>query len=74
MEDLNIVSKYYENLERQGSGSKEITLKALCFIYTLSPLSKIVNMGCITSGQTITLAQNTPCTITVIDKITDSEK
>jgi hypothetical protein len=30
--DLNVIHEYFSNVERQGPGSPEITLKALSFI------------------------------------------
>ncbi len=58
--DLNIICDYYSNLERQGPGSPEITLKALSFIENLSDESSIVDIGCGTGGQTMVLAQHAP--------------
>lgn len=61
--DLNIIYEYFSNLERQGPGSPEITLKALGFIDGLTEKSKVADIGCGTGGQTLVLAQNTPCEI-----------
>ena len=41
--DLNMIYEYYSNTERQGSGSPEITLKALSFIDGLTEKSKIAD-------------------------------
>ncbi len=65
--DLNMICEYYSNVERQGPGSPEITLKALSFIEGLTGKSKIADIGCGTGGQTMTLAQNTPGHITGVD-------
>jgi SAM-dependent methyltransferase len=67
MEDLNLLSEYYGSLERQGPGSREVTLKALSFIDPLPSTSQIVDMGCGTGGSTLTLAQNTTGMITGVD-------
>jgi ubiquinone/menaquinone biosynthesis C-methylase UbiE len=65
--DLNVIHDFFSNVERQGPGSPEITLKALSFIEGLSENSKVVDIGCGTGGQTMVLAQNIPCEITGID-------
>ena len=65
--DLNMIYEYYSNTERQGPGSPEITLKALSFIDGLTEKSKVADVGCGTGGQTMVLAQNTPCEIIGID-------
>jgi SAM-dependent methyltransferase len=65
--DLNLIYEYYSNTERQGPGSPEITLKALSFIDGLTEKSKVADVGCGTGGQTMVLAQNTPCEIIGID-------
>lgn len=65
--DFNLIAEYFSNLERQGSGSNEITLKALSFIDNLSNQSRIADIGCGTGGQTMVLAQNAPGQITGID-------
>lgn len=65
--DPEIICDYYSMLDRQGPGSPEITLKALSFIRGLSSESKILDVGCGTGGQTMTLANNTQGNITGID-------
>lgn len=65
--DLNLICEYYSNLERQGPGSPEITIKALSFIDKLTDKSHIVDIGCGTGGQTMVIAQNAPGHITGID-------
>ena len=65
--NLNLICEYYSNLERQGPGSPEITLKALSFIDNLSKESHIVDIGCGTGGQTMVLGQHTEGHITGID-------
>jgi ubiquinone/menaquinone biosynthesis C-methylase UbiE len=69
--DLNMIYDYYSNTERQGPGSPEITLKALSFIDGLTEKSKVADVGCGTGGQTMVLAQNTPCKIIGIDLWSD---
>lgn len=69
--DLNLISEYFSNVERQGPGSPEMTIKALSFIDNLTPQSRIADIGCGTGGQTMTLAQNTPGRITGLDLFPD---
>ena len=69
--DMNILYEYFSNVERQGPGSPEITLKALSFIDGLTKKSKVADIGCGTGGQTMVLAQNIPCEIIGIDLWTD---
>ncbi len=65
--DLNVIYDYFSSVERQGPGSPEITLKALGFIDHLTEKSKVADVGCGTGGQTMVLAQNTPCEIIGIE-------
>ncbi len=65
--DREMIREYFSNLERQGPGSPEVTIKALNFIDNLTNESKIADIGCGTGGQTITLANNTKGYITGID-------
>jgi len=64
---FNLICEYFSLIERQGPGSREMTLKALSFIDNLTELSVIADLGCGTGGQTMTLAQHTPGEITGID-------
>ena len=65
--DFNLICEYFSNIERQGPGSPEATIKALSFIGNLADNSRIADIGCGTGGQTITLAKNAPGKITAID-------
>lgn len=65
--DFNLICEYFAQLERQGPGSLEMTLKALSFIDNLTEDSHIADLGCGTGGQTMTLAQNAPGRITGLD-------
>lgn len=65
--DLEIIVEYFSNLQRQGPGSPEITLKALSFVENLDDKSLIADIGCGSGGQTMVLAQHTPGIITGID-------
>lgn len=65
--DFSLICEYFSNLERQGPGSPEITIKALGFIENLTKESRIADIGCGTGGQTMVMAQNVPGYITGID-------
>jgi len=65
--DFNLICEYFSNVERQGPGSPEVTIKALSFIDNLTNESSIADLGCGTGGQTMVLAQHAPGHITGID-------
>ncbi len=65
--DINLICGYFSDLERQGPGSPDVTIKALSFINNLTEGSCIADIGCGTGGQTMVLAQHTPGRITGID-------
>ena len=69
--DFNLICEYFSNVERQGPGSPEETLKALSFIDGLTDKSRIADLGCGTGGQTMILAQNTPGQIIGLDMFPD---
>lgn len=65
--DFNLICEYFSNLERQGPGSPDTTVKALSFINNLNDKSHIADIGCGTGGQTMVLAQNTSGDIKGVD-------
>jgi len=67
--DLSVVIDFFSQMDRQGPGSEEITLKALNFIDLTGSVGglRIADMGCGTGGQTISLAHNTSAHITAFD-------
>ncbi len=65
--DFELICEYFSNLERQGPGSPEVTIKALSFIDNLNDKSLIADIGCGSGGQTMVLAQHAPGNITGID-------
>ncbi|HDR15068.1 MAG TPA: class I SAM-dependent methyltransferase [Desulfobacteraceae bacterium] len=65
--DFELICEYFSNLERQGPGSPEVTIKALSFVDNLTDESRIADIGCGTGGQTRVLAQHAPGHITGID-------
>lgn len=69
--DFNLICEYFSQVERQGPGSPETTIKALSFIDNLTGESRIADLGCGTGGQTMTLAQNAPGKVTGLDLFPD---
>ena len=66
--ELDLICDYFSNMERQGPGSPEATLKALSFIDTpFTRNSLIADIGCGTGGQTMVLAGHVPGRITGLD-------
>jgi ubiquinone/menaquinone biosynthesis C-methylase UbiE len=65
--DFDLICDYFLNLERQGPGSPEMTLRALSFIDGLGAGSRVADLGCGTGGQTMTLAEATAAHITGLD-------
>jgi SAM-dependent methyltransferase len=69
--DFSLICEYFSMLERQGPGSREMTLRALSFVGNLTDESHIADIGCGTGGQTMVLAQNAPGRITGVDLFPD---
>lgn len=65
--DFSLICEYFSNMERQGPGSPEVTLKALSFIDNLTEQSRIADIGCGTGGQTMTLANHLEGKIIALD-------
>jgi len=57
----------HAGLERQGIGSPEMTVKALSFLDNVNEISRVVDLGCGTGGQTMIIAENIPGKITGVD-------
>lgn len=68
MTEIELIIDLHKNAQRQGPGSKQDTLKALEFIELSDEREmKILDIGCGTGGQTITLAKNVKGQITAVD-------
>lgn len=65
--ELNLICDFFSNMERQGPGSPEVTLKALSFIDNLTEKSLIADIGCGTGGQTMVLAGHVTGQVTGLD-------
>lgn len=65
--DFALINEFFSELERQGPGSPEETLRALSFIGNLSNKANIADLGCGTGTQTMVLAQHTEASITALD-------
>jgi SAM-dependent methyltransferase len=64
---MELIYEYFMELERQGPGNPESTIKALSFIDNISSDFKIADLGCGTGGQTMILAKNIIGNITGLD-------
>lgn len=69
--ELQLICDFFSNMERQGPGSPDVTLKALSFIDNLTDKSLIADIGCGTGGQTMVLAGHITGQITGLDLFPD---
>lgn len=69
--DLSLICEYFSNVERQGPGSPEATVRALSFIDNLTDRARIADIGCGTGGQTMVLGRHVPGQITAVDLFPD---
>ena len=65
--EFALINEFFTELERQGPGSTEETIRALSFIGNLSNKARIADLGCGTGFQTMVLAQDTEAIITALD-------
>ncbi|MHC1779734.1 MAG: cyclopropane-fatty-acyl-phospholipid synthase family protein [Bacteroidales bacterium] len=73
--DISVVIGFFRQMERQGPGSDEVTLRAFSIIeesfkeegFSPAPFYRIADMGCGTGGQSMTLARNPSASITAFD-------
>ena len=72
MTEIELLIDFHKGAKRQGPGSREDTLKALSFIELDSKKRlKVVDIGCGTGSQTISLAQNLNADIMAVDLFPD---
>jgi SAM-dependent methyltransferase len=69
--EMDLIIETHTGLERQGQGNSEMTIKALSFLDDLNKISRVLDLGCGTGGQTMILAQNITGNITGVDIIPD---
>lgn len=68
MTDIELIVDFHRDAERQGPGSARATQTALSFIPPLNDENaEILDIGCGSGAQTITLAQHTRAHITAVD-------
>ncbi len=68
MTEIDLLIDFHKDAERQGPGSEAVTRKALEFIELEADNAlQILDIGCGTGGQTMTIAQRTNSQITAVD-------
>src|ERR1700722_13146770 len=65
--ERKIALEIFNRLERQGPGDEDCTRKALHMIPSLPTNSRVLDIGCGTGGQTLTLAEELAGSITALD-------
>lgn len=65
--DFNLICEYFSLTERQGPGSREMTLKALNIIGNTGSRSVIADLGCGTGSSALILAETTGAQVIAVD-------
>lgn len=65
--DFNLITDFFKQIDRQGPGAVEMTIKALEFVGPMVENTRIADIGCGTGGQTQTLRENTKSSIKAVD-------
>jgi len=68
---IPVIIDFFSKSERQGPGSEWATLKALDLVEDVHQFKNILDIGCGTGAQTLTLAQQTTAQITAVDLLKD---
>ena len=68
---MDLIIETHLDLDRQGPGSPEVTLMALSFIENLNDIAQVLDLGCGSGGQTMTLAQNISGKIIGVDQFSE---
>lgn len=68
---IPVIIDFFSEHERQGPGSEWATLKALDLVEDAHRFKNILDIGCGTGAQTLTLAQKTTAQITAVDLLKD---
>lgn len=65
--DFNLICEYFSLTERQGPGSREMTLKALNIIGAPGANATIADLGCGTGSSALIIAETTKAQIIAVD-------
>jgi len=68
---IDLIIETHLELKRQGPGSEEMIIKALSFLDNVNKISRVLDLGCGTGGQTMVLAQNIKGNIIGLDQFPD---
>lgn len=66
--DAALFFELFDGLPRQGPGDPDSTLRALALLPILGPGARVLDVGCGTGAQTLTLARHTLARVTALDR------
>jgi SAM-dependent methyltransferase len=69
--EIDLIVETHIELQRQGPGSQEMTIRALQFLDNRNAITRVVDLGCGTGGQTMVLAEYTGGSIVGVDLLPD---